>query len=412
MQESQEPIFIHSLFRSGSTWIFDRFRRAGTNYWCYQEPFNEILSQLKDSPETVLEIHESTSSVLRHTKLDKPYFYEFHAIREHIGDSFQKCISYDSFFDTTICSQFDEYTDILICHAKGRPVLQCCRSFGRLPHLKRKFGGVHIYLWRNPWDQWWSYQVNGYFDTVNLAIINAINPPPIIALLRSELCLEEVRNSRFDQEFQCFQQVALDAKSRYLIFYVLWFYSLIENKQLSDFDINIDRLSVDPDYLQSISDVLLGFGIHGVDLSDCHIPMAVYTEEDRAFFESIEDLAHQLFARVYDSGTLSQALHWQHEYRPKGIVEEGKLIRDASKARMVALRFADTASQVNKRANHQEAGAVYNLTSCREALLRAEQVSSFAVDCNDELYRVYQSNSWKITKPLRWINRKLRGLGR
>lgn len=387
MQERQEPIFIHSLFRSGSTWIFDRFRHAGSGYWCYQEPFNETLSKLKDSPESVLEIHEDTSSVLRHPKLEQPYFYEFHAIREHIGNSFQKCISYDCFFDTTICPAFDEYTTTLIHYAKGRPVLQCCRSFGRVAHLKQQFGGVHIHLWRNPWDQWWSYQINGYFDTANLAIINAINPPQIITLLRAELGLEEVRDIRFDQEYQYFQRVSLDAKSRYLIFYVLWLYSLIENRPLSDCDINIDRLSADPDYLQSISEELKYLGIQGLDLSNCHIPMAVYTEEDRAFFEPIEQRAHKLFARVYDLDTLYQALHWQREYRPKGQIDERALIRDGARARAVALRYAEITATA--------------LGNSHQAQAQAAQDNDRARMIDQQHQAVINSRSWKLTKPLR-----------
>lgn len=50
--------------------------------------------------------------------------------------------------------------------------------------------------------------------------------------------------------------------------------------------------------------------------------------------------------------------------------------------------------------------------SLQEALARAERIEANVHKCNDELYRVYQSNSWKITKPLRWINRKLRRFGR
>lgn len=53
-----------------------------------------------------------------------------------------------------------------------------------LAHLKQQYSSVHIYLWRNPWDQRWSYQINDCFDTATHAIINAYNPPQIIALLR------------------------------------------------------------------------------------------------------------------------------------------------------------------------------------------------------------------------------------
>jgi hypothetical protein len=159
------PIYIHSLFGSGGIWLFDSFWQTEDQvFWCYQEPFHETLINLKDLQELVLGIHDDTNASLRHPSLDKPYFYEFYAIREHIGDSFQKCISFASFFDRANCAVLDEYIGRLIRYALGRPVLQCRSSFGRVKHIRQHHGGMHIYLWRNPWDQWWLYQIDDYFD--------------------------------------------------------------------------------------------------------------------------------------------------------------------------------------------------------------------------------------------------------
>ena len=71
------PIFIHSLFRSGSTYIFNVFRDSEAGYWCYQEPLNEHLLFASDAPEKLLEIDKQTASHLRHPVLKKPYFDEF-----------------------------------------------------------------------------------------------------------------------------------------------------------------------------------------------------------------------------------------------------------------------------------------------------------------------------------------------
>jgi hypothetical protein len=45
---SAGPIFVHSLFRSGSTYLFEVFRRSPDGYWCYQEPLNEHLRHARD----------------------------------------------------------------------------------------------------------------------------------------------------------------------------------------------------------------------------------------------------------------------------------------------------------------------------------------------------------------------------
>ncbi len=38
-------VFIHSPFRSGSTWLFSRFRVSEDNY-CFYEAFHEKLSEI------------------------------------------------------------------------------------------------------------------------------------------------------------------------------------------------------------------------------------------------------------------------------------------------------------------------------------------------------------------------------
>jgi hypothetical protein len=102
-QNNDSPIFIHSLFRSGSTWLFDRFRNSSEGYWCYQEPYHETLINLKIQPEVLMSIHQETASSLRHPQINRPYFQEFYEIRDEIKDKFEKCISFDSFFDPTAC---------------------------------------------------------------------------------------------------------------------------------------------------------------------------------------------------------------------------------------------------------------------------------------------------------------------
>ena len=375
-QELSAPIFIHSLFRTGSTWLFDRFRRTqDQNYWCYQEPFHEILINLIDQPELVLGIHGDMSTSLRHPSLDKPYFYEFYAIREHIGDSFQKCISFDSFFDTTVCPAFDEYTAKLISHASGRPVLQCCRSFGRVKHIRQHHGGMHIYLWRNPWDQWWSYQINDYFDTASLAIINAYNPPQVIALLREELGFSQVRQASFSDEYKQLLQIPVSAQNRYLIFYTLWLYSLIENRSLADCEINVDSLSSDPAALKKTKKRLEELNVTDIDLSSCNIPQFYFGDEDKKFFTNTEQRAHRLFASAgYTIDVLHDAIQLQHMSQLVVRSHYPEIGQGGERARAVALRFANGKAEAQLARVHAERVAVelQHAHEQTEGLLRTE----------------------------------------
>jgi hypothetical protein len=369
-QEVSAPIFNHSLFRTGSTWLFDRFRQAeDQGFWCYQEPFHETLINLKDQPELVFGIHGDMSTSLRHPTLDKPYFYEFYTIREHIGDSFQKCISFDSFFDSTNCAAFDEYTGKLIRYAQGRPVLQCCRSFGRVKHIRQHHGGIHIYLWRNPWDQWWSYQINDYFDTASLAIINAHNAPTVIALLRSEIGLKEVREAKFADEYNRLINFSMSVENRYLVFYTLWLFSLLENRSLVDCEVNVDSLTNDPHYLAETDQRFNDFDISGVDLSSCDIPQAKFEEEDKRFFIGIEHRAHKLFASSgYSIEDLHAVIQLQRAHQPAACTDYPKLTRDGQRARAIALRFANSKAEAQFAKDH----AVLTLADVQRAHEQSE----------------------------------------
>ena len=348
-QTSSPPIFIHSLWRSGSTWLFDRFRRAQgpERYWCYQEPFHESLIYLQDQPETLLNFHYETSRSLRHPDLDRPYFQEFYEIKEHIAEYFQKCISYDSFFDVDICPTFDAYLSALIHHAQATPVLQCCRSFGRISQIKSRHGGVHIHLWRNPWDQWWSYQINDYFDTACLAVLNAVRGAAVIKLIRDELGFMEVHDSCFDEEFRQFLEFPMTAEKRYLLFYALWLYSFIECRTHADCDISIDLLSYGSEYKKTLENRFLSLGVTGIDFAGCDVPRTAFGSPDQDFFVPIEQHVQQLFAMSgYDIATIQNVSEIREELSGKLSDYHGKNIDAGVRARSAAYRYANRYSQV------------------------------------------------------------------
>ena len=167
-----EPIFIHSLWRTGSTFLFSVFRRSPNGYWCYQEPIHEFALYSKDAPDLLMSNHLASPDVLRHPHLDKPYFYELFKTWPQWRNDINKNIIYDAYFAEADNDSTTIYLDKLIKNSKGRPVIQECRTSSRISVLKKSLGGQHIYLWRNPWDQWWSYKATHYFDITNQLILN------------------------------------------------------------------------------------------------------------------------------------------------------------------------------------------------------------------------------------------------
>ena len=71
-----KPVFIHSLFRSGSTYFFTVFRRAD-GFWCYQESLHEMAFFSKNNiDELQKDFGEEASLILRHPSVGDGYFYE------------------------------------------------------------------------------------------------------------------------------------------------------------------------------------------------------------------------------------------------------------------------------------------------------------------------------------------------
>lgn len=159
---NQGPIFVHSSFRVGSTWLWGKFR-AQRDYLAYCEYFNEALATINTS--TTLSLHDSSwdSNHPPHG----PYYLEYTPLMLPTGgvNQYSPDMAFEKFIPSTgvegdISQEEIDYITLLIDHAKhlGRiPVLTCTRSLGRSKSLKKQFGGTHILLTRNPFHQWASY---------------------------------------------------------------------------------------------------------------------------------------------------------------------------------------------------------------------------------------------------------------
>ncbi len=76
MTEQRNAIFIHSLWRSGSTYFFDKFRRSPAGYFAYQEPMHETMLSAAADRNLLLEVSTQVSGTLRHPELSEPYYAE------------------------------------------------------------------------------------------------------------------------------------------------------------------------------------------------------------------------------------------------------------------------------------------------------------------------------------------------
>ena len=390
---SGKPIFVHSLYRSGSTYLFEAFRRSAAGYWCYQEPMHETLLKVRGNP-GVLEVDPAEmAATLRHSGVSQPYFWEFKAAQEDLPQLLSKEMMYDRFFSSRDedLRQLSDYFACLSRRARGRPVFQDCRLFARTTRLAAVFGGTHFYLWRNPRDQWWSNKVHPHFDVTYLLILNAQDPPEFVRALKREIGLVEHHDASLDEEFAFFYGRLPDAHRSYLVFYCVWCYALFLNSAVDGL-INIDLLSTSPAYRASLTRNLEDLGIGGLDFSDCSVPQGTYTEPERAFFAEVEAEAHELLRRNGMGEAVRLALRERGAHEPTPSAEAS--VRALGNYRGQILRGIEEHSRLYRQ--------VHEL----EGLVRTEREGRNVLQ--GQLDAIRASLPWRLSAPFRWLLRRLR----
>jgi hypothetical protein len=175
MHSRKEIIFIHSMFRTGSSYLYSLFRED-SSYYCYYEPLNEHLLNYTQS-DALKKGDCSDFNSLRHKFNDKNYFYEFPYNDNGIGvKDFDQSFSFKSYFldRNDKNDKLFDYIEFLKNYANARVVYQFCRSALRTGWFKNNFNSLNIYLVRDPRDQWMSYSTlgdNNYFNITNLIIL-------------------------------------------------------------------------------------------------------------------------------------------------------------------------------------------------------------------------------------------------
>src|SRR2546428_10335896 len=95
---SSRPIFLHTMFRTGGTYLFHVFRRSPAGYTTYYEPVHYIYG-LPD-----VSIAEATSGNwdnrhnVQHSLLEERYYTEYLPIEREIKQVFRIPMAYEQAF--------------------------------------------------------------------------------------------------------------------------------------------------------------------------------------------------------------------------------------------------------------------------------------------------------------------------
>ena len=191
--EQAEPVFLHSSFRTGSTWLWAKIRSAPTTL-AYYEIFHEALATL--TPADVSRFNVSSWDS-RHPDAAS-YFLEFTPLLAAEGGilGHDRRAPMEGFIprngpDGELAASELAYIDHLVSQARTNrriPVLSCTRSLGRARALRKSVGGKTIFLYRNLFHQWASYcwqkeNSNMYFMGTIAGTLNAAQHDPFLKAL-------------------------------------------------------------------------------------------------------------------------------------------------------------------------------------------------------------------------------------
>jgi hypothetical protein len=252
----KNPVFIHTQFRTGSTYLWNKF--SGNNeLFCYYEPLHERLSQMDNNYFKELNPTAILSKRMRHPRMRQSYFMEYRKFvsRKSIGIPFyKKEFAYDQFFNTDSNSDLQRYIAFLIKGSENKiPLFKFTRSSMRTSWFKKYFpSSVNIYLYRNPIDQWHSavdlYRLNNpYFLSRDLMIAGKNSRNPMLKMLSYAVPLFEFNDNDYTKEDIYYRALieAYSEEERYMIFYYLWLLALIENCIHADYIVSINKLCDD-----------------------------------------------------------------------------------------------------------------------------------------------------------------------
>lgn len=277
-----KAIFLHSGFRSGSTWFWHRFREAGGTH-AYYEPFHELLASLTVE---ALPRYGAQQWASGHPGLNAPYFSEYGALLRPQGGVplYDTRFAAEAYYETGPEEAQARYIRALADHARqaGKvPVFGFCRSLGRVPWFRALGEGVNIVTWRNPWDQWVScrdqamVRQNWYFlfRFVLFASFGARDPrlAPFFAGLGLPPAPDGIATPQLAGLLAYFDAAGLETLLG--IFLRVCMLDTLIALEHAEHVVDLDALSADPEYRRAAAAELRGLtGLADLSLEDCALP--------------------------------------------------------------------------------------------------------------------------------------------
>ena len=251
------PIFLHGMWRSGSTFIWSRFR-ALSSTCCFYEPLHHGLARL-----TAAKIHRDTPEVIagnKHPELSAPYFAEFAPLLKSRGvRGYRRTLAYHRFAlePGAAHPELGRYIDGLLNHARERgetAVLGFNRSGLRIGWLRETFSAYDVLVERDPRQIWWSYvqqarKGNYFFLQKWLFVLECNADHPLFAPLAAQMPLRRGPQRFAAGEKPYYRRVLqlMPPDQVYLMVFYMWLLQAVHALTHCDLVIDLERCA-DPPY--------------------------------------------------------------------------------------------------------------------------------------------------------------------
>lgn len=285
-----QAIFIHSGWRTGSTYVWTKFRQHAGCIGFY-EPFNEMLSAMS-AAEIYTARHDLAA--LKHSEIGLPYFHEYIPLLGSKGHPlFKLDFSYRNYFavDDELTDQ-KAYVDSLLGLAGKlgkQPTLGFVRSLGRVPWFRRHFGdAVNIVVIRSPVGQWLSARQlalqhdHEFLDPMQVLIFAKGRGSAAIIAEAQRRGIPRLEDHPLPVAIELARQIAAknspaDRFETFATMYVLSYLAALPN---ADLIVDMDRLSADPAYQATTAGEIRRLTGVEIDFSDANMPRHVDPDVD------------------------------------------------------------------------------------------------------------------------------------
>jgi hypothetical protein len=296
-KSDRRPIFIQAMWRTGSTYVWKKFREQ-PRYRAYYEPLHECLVH---SQGQVLSLSgPDKQAALRHPPSDNHYFVEYPFTPEGGVEYFQKPFSYQRYClqETEEDADLRRYVGNLIGYAASKeqtPVLQFNRGLLRAGWLARNFHSVQILVLRNPLDVWKSFtRFEGRpFETYLCTLLGQNQDKSPVSHLPSWLEFPRDVCDTFEQECSSYLPFAAANKELlYPSFFDFYLLSIVHCAQFADCILDLGGITRSSSIRKAATDRLRELGIE-INLEDCALPSYPSEAADE------ESIAYERFGKEF-----------------------------------------------------------------------------------------------------------------